>query len=371
MTGELHVACCTRKRNRGVRSVRFGRDNLRRRRQPGRGALALSADPLLVPEPADLVAGRHLPGDAAAHVLPGPIGKAGPVEIGCVEALRRIADVEVVELVGGDARAALRARVDEIPDAVLRDRPAHRAVEIVDLADRRGLREARGLQLRREIVRLKVLARAAEERGAFQAIAARLGHDVHDEAGRLGFAQSARRRERHFLRVAHVGDVGGRLIAARRVADVQAVDRQPAFVRAPAVNRELVDERSGRHVVGVGDHARHQQHHRVVVADGRNRSNRVRVQRGLAPRALHVDDRALAGDGDRFSERADFQVRVDGGRERAGQLDAFTSRGAEALEDEGDGVAPGPQVFDAVLAVAVGHCGTGLFDQRPGWPLRR
>ena len=35
--------------------------------------------------------------------------------------------------------------------------------------------------------------------------------------------------------------------------------------------------------------------------------------------ALHVDDRRLAGDGDRLLERADAQVGVDRGRERARQ----------------------------------------------------
>ena len=243
MTGELHVACCTRSGIVAFGPSASGATICAGDGEAGRRTVAPATDPLLVPEPADLVAGRHLPGHAAAHVLPGPIGESGPVVIGCVQELRRIADVEVVELVGRDARAALRARVDEIPDLVFRDRPAHGAVEVVDLADRRGLREPGGLQFRREVVRLKVLARAAEERGAFEPVAAGLRHDVHDQAGRLGFAESARRRERHFLGVAHVGDVGRRLIAARRVADVQAVDRQPAFVRPAAVDGKLVDER--------------------------------------------------------------------------------------------------------------------------------
>ena len=38
----------------------------------------------------------------------------------------------------------------------------------------------------------------------------------------------------------------------------------------------------------------------VVAAHGRNRLDDVGVQRDLARRALHVDDRRLAGDGDRF-----------------------------------------------------------------------
>ena len=48
-----------------------------------------------------------------------------------------------------------------------------------------------------------------------------------------------------------------------------------------------------------------------------------------ALRALDVDDRRFAGDRDRFLERADPQVGVHRGDERARQLDAFALDGAE------------------------------------------
>ena len=74
-------------------------------------------------------------------------------------------------------------------------------------------------------------------------VAAGLRHDVHHQSGGLRLAQTARGRERHFLRVADVGDVVRRLVAAGRIADVEPVDRQAALVVAAAVDRELGRER--------------------------------------------------------------------------------------------------------------------------------
>ena len=54
----------------------------------------------------------------------------------------------------------------------------------------------------------------------------------------------------------------------------------------------------------------------------------------LAPDALHVDDRRLAGDGDRLLERADLQLGVDRRGERAGQLDAFAPNGLKPGQRE-------------------------------------
>ena len=52
--------------------------------------------------------------------------------------------------------------------------------------------------------------------------------------------------EGHFLGVADVGHVRRRLVAARRVADVQSVDRHAAFVVAAAMDRELCGRRVRR-----------------------------------------------------------------------------------------------------------------------------
>ena len=104
--------------------------------------------------------------------------------------------------------------------------------------------------------------------------------------------------------------------------------------------------------------------------DGKRRDH-VAADRRLPPDALHVDDRRLAGDGDRFRERADPQIRVDRGGERAGQLDALALDGAEAGQREGDGVGAGPQIDDAVLAGAVGDGATRTFSISAGLALQR
>ena len=101
----------------------------------------------------------------------------------------------------------------------------------------------------------------------------------------------------------------------------------------------------------------------VDVPRGGNGGEDVLADRLLRPRALDVDDRRFAGDGDRFLERADFQVAVDRRDERARQLDAFALDGAEARQRERHRVGARPQVDDAVLAGVVADDGADLLDQ--------
>src|SRR6185436_16038202 len=128
-----------------------------------RRAFARAADDLLVPEAADLVPRRDLPGDADVAVLPGAVRELRTRGIGRVRPLRGIARVVVVEDVRDDLRAALRAGVGEVPDLVFADRPADRSIEVVHLVGRRRGREPLILQRLRQVVRLELLARAAEE----------------------------------------------------------------------------------------------------------------------------------------------------------------------------------------------------------------
>src|SRR4029078_4617659 len=100
-------------------------------------ALAFPADPLLVPVAADLVTWRHLPRDTAADVLPCAIGESGLVLNRCIQPFRRIAGVGVGELLGVHARASLGARRREVPQAILEDRSADRAIHVIDLRERR------------------------------------------------------------------------------------------------------------------------------------------------------------------------------------------------------------------------------------------
>ena len=70
-------------------------------------------------------------------------------------------------------------------------------------------------------------------------------------------------------------------------------------------------------------HHRRNQHHQAGIAlGGRQRLHQLAVERALPLGALHVDDRALAGHGDRFLERADAQIGVDRGVEFRGAAPA-------------------------------------------------
>src|SRR5262249_10888492 len=72
----------------------------------------------------------------------------------------------------------------------------------------------------------------------------------------------------------------------------------------------------------------------------------------------------LAAYRDRFRDAADFHLRVDGRDEFAGQLDAFTDDRGKAIQRKGDPVGPRPQVFDGVLADAIGDDRAGFLDER-------
>ena len=195
-------------------------------------------------------------------------------------------------------------------------------------------------------------------------VATRLRNDVHHQAGGFGLTESTGRRERDFLRVADISNVGRRLSAAWRVADVQAIHPHPALVRAPAMNRKLRRHRACGRVVDVGEHARDHRHHRSVIALVGDRPDDVVIDRHLAPCALHVDDRRRAGHGDGLRQRADFHLGVHRGGERSRQLDAFTPIRAEPAERERHGVGSWPEILDTVLAGAVGDGAADLFNQR-------
>src|SRR4030095_6239871 len=164
-------------------------------------ALAVAADPLLLPVEADLVAWRGLPRDAAARVVPGSVGKRGPIGVRRVQPLGGIAGVLVVIDARDPSRTALGAGVDKVPDAVPHDGATHCAVEVVHLAEGNCRCEAGETQFLGGVAGLESLAGAAEEHRARDAVAAGPRHHVHHHARSLRFAAAARRRERALLRV--------------------------------------------------------------------------------------------------------------------------------------------------------------------------
>ena len=101
----------------------------------------------------------------------------------------------------------------------------------------------------------------------------------------------------------------GRLKPAPTADD--AAGLSAALVVAAAVNRELRRRGTRRHVVRVGDDARHHEDQRVVAAYGRDRLEDVAAQYRLPPGALHVDDRAFARYRDGFLERTEPHLGID------------------------------------------------------------
>ncbi len=189
------------------------------------------------------------------------------------------------------------------------------------------------------------------------------GDDVDGEAGRLQFSEASRRDHRYFGRVADVRHVVRGLVAARGVADVQAIDRQARLDAAAAVDREDREHRAGVDVVVVRQHAGHGGEQVAVAPDARQVAHGLVVERDLAPRALHVDDRRLAGDRHGFSNPADLQVRVDLDDAGSRQHDVVALQRGEPREGERDGVGARLQALDTVLPGAIGHRCPGLFNQ--------
>ena len=104
-------------------------------------------------------------------------------------------------------------------------------------------------------------------------------------------------------------------------------------------------------VLLIAGDAGHEQHDAVPALGGRRVRDELAAHDLLARGVLHVDDRRLAGDGDRLFERADLHVGVDRDRAGAGELDAFALDDAEAGQGERQRVGAGPQIDDLVLAV--------------------
>ena len=110
------------------------------------------------------------------------------------------------------------------------------------------------------------------------------------------------------------------------------IDVQPSLLRLPC------DDMPGRGVDdGAADVLRHirgdpgiERTERPDVPAGRNVLDRLAIDDPLPGGVLDVDRGSFAGHRDRFLERADAKVAIDGGGEVAGQLDAVTLERIEA-----------------------------------------
>jgi hypothetical protein len=177
------------------------------------------------------------------------------------------------------------------------------------------------------------------------------------------FTEVARDRERDLGGILHVGDVSGDARTAARRAGVDAIHCQPAVFRIAAMRREQQHRRPQLHLPVARDDARHELEDVVIGARGWNGLKHVAVDDLLTTSALHVDNRRLAKDRHGFFESADTKVDVDGGGQRAGQLDPFTPDGVETRQGHRHRVGSWRQRDDAVLPGPVGDDRADLFDQ--------
>ena len=310
--------------------------------------------PLVIPLIRDrkFVARRHLP--RAPHDI--------AVDPRIVDAWRAI----VLERVRNLDERLLMASRTEPPQLVLHDRPARRAVEVVEVLDARAGRQAARSQPVVEVrpLQMPAVGGTAEEAGAVQGVAAVLRDQIEaDAAGRRLGRHAARLvgclRDERVVDVVLHGAVAQ--IRLRR----HAVEQDRRVQRRVAVRRHvgLLGLLRAADVRYVQPDARHERTNRLDVSRAGNRVDEVARHDLLSRRVLDVDHRRLARHRHRLLERADPEVGVDRHGGVGGNDDAVALERAEPGQREGDLVGARPQIDDGVPAVAVGHHAARLLDE--------
>ena len=170
------------------------------------------------------------------------------------------------------------------------------------------------------------------------------------------------------LNLIHVGHVVGQRRDARarpRLGHQQTVDRDASFVLAAAVRREAVDlARVRLRADAAGRHQRRDVgHDACITACDRQRLEDVVAQHRFPPCGLHVDDRRLSRDRERFLEASQAQLDVDRDRTRPGERQPVPHDPREAGQHVSDRVVSRRKIGDPVLAGPIADGAAGLFDQ--------
>ena len=345
-------------------TVRFRSRQSRRRRAAERcRAAARPAHGLFIPRERELVPLRGLPRDARRVVLPLAVVEGRLAEIRSVGPLRRVARVGVVVDVQDVAARPLLADAHVVPELVPQDRAADRRVEVVDVVGRIRCPRTPRLQIGGIVVRLHAFREAGPRDQAAHPVAALPRHDVHLHARGFEFTEAARRHHRHFHRIADVGRIVRWLVATRRIADVQAVNREARLDAAAAVHGKDREHRTGVDVGDVRLQARDGGEQIAVAADAWKAPHRLVVERDGAPRALHVDHRRFTGDGDGLCDGADPHLCVDLDNAGTRDDDVVALQGGEPRERERHGVRARLQALDPVLPGGIGRRRPGFFNQ--------
>jgi hypothetical protein len=173
---------------------------------------------------------------------------------------------------------------------------------------------------------------------------------------------SASQRDLQLHRIRRVEGEAGGAAAVEGRADVEPVELHASFVGTASIGVEEIHLGHDLRVHVAALDGGHGVEQRAVRARGGHRLNQLVVEHRLAPRALRVDGRRLAGDRHRLLG-ADRQVDVDRGDRDAADVHLGAGDGFESREVERELIGAGQQLRDAVLAGAVRHGRSGLLDQ--------
>ncbi len=261
---------------------------------------------------------------------------------------------------------ALATRRDVVPETILDEGSAKRPVHVPQLDQLLRRAQAGVLQGLRVVAALHGAVGAVREKRSLDRVRARARDEAHHRPADFRLAQPAGRAEDDLLGMTDVRDVERHATAADRRSDRHPIDLQPPFGERSAMIREGDRRRPGNAADilhrrrDTGDERREAE----VRPPARERVDDVLLQRLLHFRALDVDERGLAGDGNGFLHRADPEIGVDRGDECACQLDALSPDAGKSGQREGHRIGAGIERHDAVLTRSVGHRRAHLLDQR-------
>ena len=314
-----------------------------------------------VPRRCDPVLARELVGDADAV---GPVVLLVQGRAAQVRRVERGARRGVVVVAGEQVLIAEHAVRRKEPELVLKQRTPEGDVGVVGPPRLVDQGQAPVAQFLREVVGDQALAGVVGAEQAGKDIAAVLRDHVGLEAAVLELRGLTTELHARFLR--------GRRIEVEAAAlafpvELHAVEQRAIVCRAAAVNDRI---RVHRIDVAADVLRRRRNHHAhrdfgepAHLLGDRQREQHLGRHCFDLRRVLHVDDRALPADRQRFFECPDFHLGVDLRGETRLQFDGLALDDAETGQCEGHGIGAWTEVDDFVFAVLVGHRCPDLLDQ--------
>ena len=316
---------------------------------------------LVAEQHVDLVLGRGLPGQTERLV---------DVEVVLVSRTGRIGRVKQrpLQLVVVETREIARgnppAQADEIPQLVLAERTARASLDVIQRLDVGPPGRAARTQCGIQVVALQLRAAVVRLEHPVERVPAFTRDRVDLNA--TGFRRRGARRLHGRLGNRRRVHAACLVAAGEELVVVQAVAKHDHVGGVAAVNAERLRILAADPAdVAIGGDLRRRRYQRGKCRRVAGEWNGIPHLAGdgllRLRRRVHVDERGLTGNGDRFRDRAELHLGVDGCRERRGQFDARSLERGEALQREGDGVRARAQVHDPEDALGIGDGGADLF----------